>query len=414
MQKKYHSADFLRQIPHLRVRTPFNSLLSRFRSEAIFYITQYFNSDSSRPFVQVQPPLITLSDCEGAGEVFAVEPATAQEKKEEPFFGSTRYLTVSSQLHLEAYAAELGNVWTLSPTFRAEKSDTPRHLAEFYMLEAEMQYVDDMEVLMSLIEDMVRNLTSRLQASDTGKELLTAKRTGESGVDDESSEMTILLQKRWDAILSTPKWQRITYSSALAHLQSAHTANNPLFQHAPTWTSGLQLEHEKWLVENISHSRPLFVTDYPKCVKPFYMAPSSSSKAKDTTTTTSKDAPETDTETVANFDLLFSSVAEVAGGSLREHRLPNLLQNMREAGMIKSTPQDPISSSSPDTSSSYPHLHPSESLSSLRWYADLRRWGSAPHGGFGIGFDRLLAYLAGVESLRDVVVFPRWAGRGDC
>ncbi|KAE8153935.1 hypothetical protein BDV25DRAFT_167968 [Aspergillus avenaceus] len=402
IQKKYHSPDFLRQIPHLRVRTPFNSLLSRFRSECLYHLGNTFRSAPGGGFVQVHPPLITSSDCEGAGETFTVVPreAMGQQSEDEHFFRAPKYLTVSSQLHLEAYAAELGNVWTMSPMFRAEKSDTPRHLSEFYMLEAEMNFMQDLESLTDSVEHILRDLVRRLYDTPVGQEILSAKRSGESG-QEQSEELGLDLRQRWVDMMEGPRWGRMTYTEAIEKLQNAVAKGTASFEYDPTWDGGLQLEHEKYIVDVIHNGRPVFVTDYPKAVKPFYMAPSGEAASA---------APG---ETVACFDLLLPEVSEVAGGSLREHRLPNIIENMREHGLIKA--RAPESESAPDAeASSYPHLQPGEDLGHLQWYADLRRWGTAPHGGFGLGFDRFLGYLAGVSSIRDVVSFPRYFGRADC
>lgn len=356
----------------------------------------------------MQPPIITSSDCEGAGETFTLVPrgaATTSSKEGEGdnFFRSPKYLTVSSQLHLEAYAAELGNVWTLTPVFRAEKSDTPRHLSEFYMLEAEANFMSDLDSLTGQVEYLLRELTRRLYDTPAGQEILTAKRTGESGQETNSDESGSSLRQRWTALMDGPKWHRVTYTEAIQQLQRAVAEDGAMFEHPPTWDGGLQLEHEKYIVEVIYQGSPVFVTDYPKVIKPFYMAPSQAHQGGESTPG----------ETVACFDLLLPEVSEVAGGSLREHRLPELIHNMREYGLIKAR-----LSSDPDTALPreplYPHLSPDEDLGHLQWYADLRRWGSAPHGGFGLGFDRFLGYLSGVSSVRDVVSFPRYFGRADC
>jgi asparaginyl-tRNA synthetase len=327
-------------------------------------------------------------------------PRGAVASETDHFFRAPKYLTVSSQLHLEAFAAELGNVWTLTPVFRAEKSDTPRHLSEFYMLEAEVNFMDDMESLTGLVEYMLRDLTRRLYDTTVGQEILSAKRTGESG--NETNELS--LRQRWTELIDGPKWDRVTYTDAIAMLQRAVAEDGAQFEHQPVWADGLQLEHEKYVVEKLFKGRPVFVTDYPKAIKPFYMAPS----------TVAAEVGES-SETVACFDLLLPEVSEVAGGSLREHRLPNLIQNMRSHGLIKSRAlPESGESDSASLEPLYPHLTPTEDLNHLQWYADLRRWGSAPHGGFGLGFDRFLGYLAGVSSVRDVVSFPRYFGRADC
>ncbi|KAJ5094441.1 hypothetical protein N7456_010302 [Penicillium angulare] len=408
IQKKYQTVDFLRQIPHLRMRTPLQSLLARFRSECLFQLGNVFHSYPHGGFTQVQPPIITSSDCEGAGETFTLMPrgAAADDAETEHFFRSPKYLTVSSQLHLEAYAAELGNVWTLTPVFRAEKSDTPRHLSEFYMLEAEANFMSDLDALTDQVEYLLRDLTRRLYDTAAGKEILSIKRTGEPGQEINPKEAEQSLRQRWSVLMDGPKWHRVTYTKAIEMLQRAVSEDGASFEHAPTWDGGLQLEHEKYIVEVLFQGTPVFVTDYPKAIKPFYMAPSHIREGQE-------GQSEATGETVACFDLLFPEIAEVAGGSLREHRLPNIVENMRQYGLIKSRGSDDSEASVP-TEALYPHLSPTEDLGHLQWYADLRRWGSAPHGGFGLGFDRFLGYLSGVSSVRDTVAFPRYFGRADC
>lgn len=364
----------------------------------MFQLASIFRSRAEGSFTQVQPPLITSSDCEGAGEVFTITPRDDAEG--EDFFRSPKYLTVSSQLHLEAYAAELGNVWTLSPTFRAEKSNTPRHLSEFYMLEAEMNFMPDLESLTGLVESVIRQLTENLYNSTVGQEILSAKRTGESG--QEQVDETI--HQRWMAIINGGRWARISYTQAIKLLEEAVASNSTSFKFRPSWSEGLQLEHERFIVDSVGKGSPVFVTDYPKTVKPFYMAPS---------TATTMDGENTPGETVACFDLLMPEISEVAGGSIREHRLPSLIENMRNHGLIEKGSPSP-SPSTGDNSPSYPYLLPNEDLGHLQWYADLRRWGTAPHGGFGLGFDRFIGHLVGVNSVRDIVAFPRYFGRADC
>jgi asparaginyl-tRNA synthetase len=382
------------------MRTPFQSLLVRTRSQMIQSVIKHFNEAEGGPIVQVHPPLITSSDCEGAGEVFTIAPktsvpATAETSPQSPnpgelYFREPKYLTVSSQLHLEAYSAELGDVWTLSPTFRAEESDTPRHLSEFYMLEAEYRGLDTLEHLLSRAQKLIQAVALDLQQHRTGQELLDyyadPKRKGEESDAPD-------LRDRWARLSGT--WEVLSYSEVMAGLQEAHAASSNLFRYPPEWDKGLQLEHERWAVEHLSRGKPLFVTDYPKAIKPFYMRPSASQ------------AEQRDKATVACFDLLLPfGFCEVVGGSLREHGLEQLIRNMRAKGLLKKTTMQ--------TEPLYPFLEPGESLGSLEWYADLRRFGSSPHGGFGMGFDRLLAYLTGVSNVRDVVAFPRTWGRADC
>lgn len=409
LQKKYHTPEFLRGLPHLRSRLPFNSLLLRLRSQLVSQLTEYF---SKRDFVQTHPPVITSSDCEGAGEVFVVSTDNPLLKHQQQdgssinhkiFFHSQKYLTVSSQLHLEALAQSVGKVWTLSPAFRAEKSDTPRHLSEFYMLEAEVAFVEKLDEIMDLIEDMLRALALGLKASRVGQELLHARASSSWGKDIENSSVTQeALITRWNGFIHGP-WPRITYIDAIKRLEAAVAQDKITFKFAPSFHSGLQAEHERFLAETVGQGGPIFITDYPRAQKPFYMAPS-------TDETGSTDAE----PTVACFDLLVPEICELAGGSMREHRLSQLLESMDDHGLIRRgqfTETQNTANTIPPISNDPSTLTTS---GSLEWYLDLRRYGSVPHGGFGLGFDRLVGYLSGVSSIRDVVGFPRWYGRCEC
>lgn len=381
-------------MPHLRPRTPFNSALLRFRSQAIASLTQFF---ASRDFVQTHPPIITSSDCEGAGEVFTVAPANEIKKDDETgesFFRAPKYLTVSSQLHLEALAQSVGNVWTLSPTFRAERSDTSRHLSEFYMLEAEMAFVDQLGSVMDLIEDMIRHMVVHLYEAPVTQELRSPGRdrsTGESAGDRVSPDEVL---QRWQG-LSQASWPRLTYTEAIDILKSEER----LFEHEPRWGDGLQSEHEKFIASVVGKGRPVFVTNYPREIKAFYMRPTEHHRQS------TMDTVMQPRETVDCFDLLVPDLCEIAGGSMREHRLSQLLDAMKRHGIVTPSMEG---GTHPDAKINMP------SAGSLDWYADLRRWGCPPHGGFGLGFDRLIAYLSGVQTIRDTVTFPRWYGRCDC
>ena len=310
------------------------------------------------------------------------------------FFKHPKYLTVSSQLHLEAFVHEHQKVWTLSPTFRAEKSDTPRHVSEFWMLEAEIR-TESLQEVMDLVEEMIRTLTMRLQDSGIKEELVYANRSGKSG-NGESTHFSILLDQRWHGLTQSP-WPRITYQDAIQKLQDAARSKQAIFQHEPSWSTGLQLEHEKYIAGTVGQGNPVFVTDYPRKTKPFYMLPSSFEAADDMA----------EHKTVACFDLLIPEVCEVVGGSLREHRVEDLTRSMRSHG-LNALPSSEINAE-PDANTS-----PSLETGNLDWYVDLRRYGSMPHGGFGLGFDRLLGYLAGIGNIKDVVPWPRHYGRCDC
>lgn len=369
----------MRTISHLRSRTPLNSTLLRFRSDAIALLTQFFFHEKFR---QTHPPIITSSDCEGAGEAFGVKGSGSDE-----FFRDPKYLTVSAQLHLEALAQALGNVWTLSPTFRAEQSDTSRHLSEFYMLEAEMSFVQDMEQVMDLLQKMMYSLASGLKQLRAAAELESNRLDSKDPAERLAFEDLVErkeLQRRWRGLLTDRKWHRITYTQAIELLQPVADK----FEHKPVWGAGLQSEHEKYLAKEVGYDAeldayvPVFITQYPREIKAFYMLQSSS--------------PPSQGPTVDCFDLLVPDLGELAGGSMREHRLPELEDNMALHGL------------------EVPKGRKAKANDPMNWYLDLRRWGCPPHGGFGLGFDRLLSYMTGVPNVRDVVPFPRHYERCDC
>ena len=240
------------------------------------------------------------------------------------------------------------------------------------MLEAEVSFQVDMNRIMDLVKEMLVCLTKDLFTTRVGREVLHGTRSGDQHGD--ADKRVNDLNKRWQGMIQG-RWPRITYSEAIKTLRNSRQD----FQHTPTWGSGLQAEHERFLATEVGQGGPVFVTNYPKQIKPFYMLPSTNSDKHG--------------ETVECFDLLVPETCEIVGGSMREHRLEPLMESMRANGMIGPGPDD---------------------LGSLRWYIDLRRWGSVPHGGFGLGFDRLLGYLAGVQNIREIVTFPRWHGRCDC
>jgi asparaginyl-tRNA synthetase len=326
----------------------------------------------------------------------ANEDGSAKTELQQPFFKTPKYLTVSSQLHLEALALAVKNVWTLSPTFRAEKSDTARHLSEFYMLEAEMAFVEDADEVMDVIEDMVKFLTKILADSKLGHEL-SLGRKGNSARDAAGpSDDTLAgegLQARWKKVLR-PSWPRITYHQACQHITAAAKNNGAKFEVMPDETSGLDTEHERYIANAIGEGGPVFVTDYPLAIKPFYMAPSRPRPSEEIGTMS----------TVACWDLLMPDVCEVVGGSMREYRLEELQTAMAGKGLATSSrPQNDT-----EATSSVLHTEQNAYNAGLEWYVDLRRYGSVPHGGWGLGFDRLLGFLAGVSNIRDVVTFPRY------
>ncbi|QUC20877.1 uncharacterized protein UV8b_05118 [Ustilaginoidea virens] len=378
IQNKYQTPESLRHISHLRCRTPLNSTLLRLRSEAASVLGNFFSGEK---FQQTHPPIITSSDCEGAGEAFTVKVGSGAE-----FFRHAKYLTVSTQLHLEALAQSLGNVWTLSPTFRAEKSDTSRHLSEFYMLEAEMSFVKDMDEVMDLIQKMLMKLVRGLKELHAANELERNRADSRDPAEKLAFADLVAadeLQRRWRGLASARRWPRISYTEAIERLQLV----SEQFEHKPLWGSSLQSEHEKYLAREVGYDAaadahvPVFVTQYPREIKAFYMLRSATCPPQG--------------ETVDCFDLLVPDLGELAGGSMRENRLPELEKNMRLHGLeVPRNKQD--------------------RSSGMGWYLDLRRWGCPPHGGFGMGFDRLLSYLTGVANIRDVVAFPRHYQRCDC
>jgi asparaginyl-tRNA synthetase len=323
----------------------------RLRSQLVSALHQFFAQED---FCYTNPPIITRSDAEGAGESFHV---TSTEKD---FFGlgdRTPRLTVSSQLHLEALMMGLGRVWTLSPTFRAEKSITSRHLAEFWMLETELG-ADELEDIMSLVERMIRFIVGKVQGDMVKEITMTIKGQHNTVAVDE-------IPGRWETMASE-NWTRMKYDEAVEILIDRHSVE--AFDIPPKVGSPLQSSHEQYLASK--SSTPIFITHYPTKIKPFYMLKSPG-----------------DSTIVANFDLLVPSMGEIAGGSLRIHDLAELEASMR-----------------------YNEMDEEE----LEWYKDLRRWGTIPHGGFGLGFDRLICYLAGITNLKEVVAFPRMFGKSGC
>ena len=319
-----------------------------------------------KDFCYAHTPILTSSDCEGAGETFRVTPSSTSQETSTPeftsldpqaeFFSKPAYLTVSSQLHLEALASSLARVYTLSPCFRAERSQTNRHLAEFWMLEAEWAWTKEVGDVCGLVEACVKD------ALGSGREerALLAK-----GITEQQERA-----KSLETAAASDLWARMTYTEAISELEQYHASAASRarpFAFEPKWGHALQSEHERWLSEVLIKG-PVFVTDYPSTLKPFYM------RMND------------DEKTVACFDLLVPFVGELVGGSLREERLEPLQQRMTSHGL------DPAGEE-------------------YGWYVDLRRYGSAPHGGFGMGLERLVSWASGIENVRECIAMPRWAKR---
>lgn len=349
LQKKRHSFEYLRTIAHLRPRTNTFSAVFRLRSVLAYAIHQYFQE---RGFVYVNTPIITASDCEGAGEMFQLTTLNLQQVPfdeagnvdySQDFFGKAANLTVSGQLNAETFAMAFRNVYTFGPTFRAENSNTARHAAEFWMLEPEIAFADLVQD-MALAEDLMKYLI-RAALEQLPEEMAFFNQYVDKG-----------LLERLEHILHSD-FACVTYTEAIAILEKADAA----FTYPVSWGIDLQTEHERYLTEQY-FQKPVFVTDYPKEIKAFYM------RIND------------DGKTVAAMDLLVPGIGEIIGGSQREERLDVLEQRMEELQLKKED---------------------------YWWYLDLRKYGGTRHAGFGLGFERLVMYLSGMANIRDVVAFPR-------
>lgn len=355
LQKKRHTLEFLRGIAHLRPRTNTFSAVFRVRSVAAYAIHKFFNE---RGFVYAHTPLITGSDCEGAGEMFHVTsfdldniPKTENGEVDysQDFFGKHTSLTVSGQLEGECMAMAFGNIYTFGPTFRAEKSNTARHAAEFWMIEPEIAFAD-LKDDMDLARDMIKFVLSYV-LENCPDEMQFFNNFYDKG-----------LIERLTALVNS-EFSHVTYTEAIEILEK----HKDRFEYPVYWGCDLQTEHERFLTEEI-FKQPVFVTDYPKEIKAFYM------RLND------------DNKTVAAVDLLVPGVGEIIGGSQREERLDVLENRMKELNL------DPADYS---------------------WYLDLRRYGGTKHAGFGLGFERLIMYITGVSNIRDVLPFPRTTGSAE-
>ena len=355
LQKKRHTVEYLRTIQHLRPRTNLFSATFRVRSVAAQAVHEFFQQ---RGFVYVHTPIITGSDCEGAGEMFQVTaldldnlPRTEDGKVDysKDFFGKKTSLTVSGQLNCENFALAFGDVYTFGPTFRAEYSYTARHAAEFWMIEPEMAFADlddDLECMESMVKFIIKRTMERCPQE----------------IEFFNSFVDKGLKERLEHVANSD-FGRVTYTDAIdLLLKSGHKFDYPV-----EWGIDLQTEHERYLTEEI-FKKPLFVTDYPKEIKAFYM------RLND------------DGKTVAAADCLVPGIGEIIGGSQREERIDILESRISELGM---KPED------------------------YWWYCDLRRYGSCRHAGFGLGFERIVMYLTGVANIRDVELHPRTTGNAD-
>jgi len=368
LQPKKHSLEFLREIAHLRFRTSTFGAIFRIRHSLAFAIHDFFNK---KGFVYLHSPIITASDAEGAGETFHVtafdlenppknEDGTINYK--EDFFGKTTNLTVSGQLEAELAAMALGDVYTFGPTFRAENSNTARHLAEFWMIEPEMAF-SDLEDDMNLAEEFIKYIIK--YALDNNREdldFLAVRLVEEEKQKPQNERSEMGLIEKLEFVINND-FQRLTYTEAIEILKESTPNKKKKFQYlVDKWGIDLQSEHERYLVEK-HFKKPVILINYPKEIKAFYMRQND------------------DGETVAAMDILAPGIGEIVGGSQREERLDVLEKRMLEMNIP---------------------------VEEMNWYLDTRRFGTAPHAGFGLGFERMIQFVTGMTNIRDVIPFPRF------
>ena len=355
LQKKRHSFEYLRTISHLRIRTNTFGAVFRVRHQLAYAIHRFFHE---RGFYWIHTPILTASDCEGAGEMFRVttlDPADPPRTEQgtvdygQDFFDKPSFLTVSGQLNVETLCMGLGKVYTFGPTFRAENSNTTRHASEFWMVEPELAFCDlagDADLAEDFLKFVIRDVLENCE-----EDMAFFNQWVSKGI-----------VSRLEALISG-SFERMSYTEAVQLLESSGVK----FEYPAKWGAELQTEHERWLTEKHLQA-PVFVTDYPKDAKAFYMRQND------------------DNRTVAAMDLLVPGVGEIIGGSQREERHDLLLQRIKDLGLEEEA---------------------------YWWYLDTRRFGSAPHAGFGLGFERLVMYVTGMENIRDVIPFPRTPGNCD-
>ena len=366
LQPKKHSLEFLREIAHLRFRTNTFGAVFRLRHSLAFAVHKFFND---KGFIYLHTPIITASDAEGAGEMFRVttlpfdNPPRTEDGSinfTEDFFGRSTNLTVSGQLEGELAATAFGEIYTFGPTFRAENSNTPRHLAEFWMIEPEMAFYD-LEDNMNLAEEFIKYIIQYAMDNNRDDLDFLAQRLADEEKQlpqDKRSELGLI--GKLEFVLNN-SFERITYTEAIDILLQSATYKKKKFQFDVRWGIDMQSEHERYLVEK-HFKKPVIVTGYPKEIKAFYMRQNDDGK------------------TVAAMDILAPGIGEIVGGSQREERLEKLEQRMKEM----SVPVD-----------------------QLWWYLDTRRFGTVPHSGFGLGFERMVQFVTGMGNIRDVIAFPR-------
>lgn len=376
MQPKKHSLEFLREQAHLRFRTNVFGAVFRIRHGVSYAIHKFFND---KGFFYIHAPIITGSDAEGAGEMFHVTNLDMEKlpKNEagtvdysEDFFGKPVNLTVSGQLEAELAALALGQVYTFGPTFRAENSNTSRHLAEFWMIEPEVAF-NDLNDNMDLAEEMLKYICKYIVdnfADDLAFLNEREKAEQQTKPVNERNELTLL--ERLDFVINND-FKRITYTEAIDVLMNSNHYKKKKFKYEVNWGTDLQSEHERYLVEK-EFKRPVIITDYPAAFKAFYMR--------------RNDNSEPGKETVAAMDILFPGIGEMVGGSQREERLDVLKEKCAAFG-----------------------IHEAD----LWWYLDTRKFGTVPHSGFGLGFERMVMFVTGMTNIRDVIPFPRTPGNAE-
>lgn len=365
--KNRPSLEYLREIAHLRFRTSTFGAIFRLRHSLAFAVHKFFND---KGFLYLHTPIITASDAEGAGEMFHVtnfdlnnppKTETGEIDFKEDFFGRSTHLTVSGQLEGELGAMAFSEIYTFGPTFRAENSNTTRHLAEFWMIEPEMAFFD-LNDNMNLAEEMLKYvITYALEHNKDDIEFLSTRLADEEKQkpQNERSEMTLLEKLK---MCVENDFARITYTEAISILRESNHNKKKKFQYLVNeWGVDLQSEHERYLVEK-HFKKPVILTDYPKAIKSFYMRQNDDGK------------------TVRAMDILFPGIGEIIGGSQREERLEQLETRMKELGLP---------------------------IEEMYWYLDTRRFGACPHAGFGLGFERLVLFVSGMTNIRDVIAFPR-------
>lgn len=373
LQPKKHSLEFLREIAHLRFRTNTFGAVFRIRHSLAFAVHKFFNE---KGFVYMHTPIITASDAEGAGEMFRVttlsfdNPPRNEDGSinfKEDFFGRSTNLTVSGQLEGELGATAFGDIYTFGPTFRAENSNTARHLAEFWMIEPEMAFYD-LEDNANLAEEFIKYIIKYVIDNNREDLEFLAQRLADEEKQlpqDKRSEMGLI--EKLEFVLNN-SFERLTYTEAIDILRESNYNKKKKFQYPITgWGMDLQSEHERYLVEK-HFKKPVILTNYPKEIKAFYMRQNDDGK------------------TVAAMDILAPGIGEIVGGSQREERLDKLEARMKEMNI------------------------PAEEL---WWYLDTRRFGTVPHAGFGLGFERMVQFVTGMSNIRDVIAFPRTPGNAE-